>query len=446
MTSSVLDRDVRPAGSEREPASRRDRAIIAALGLGAGLIAATHAWGRWLQARGHRMAVNAPPLTGNIDPRASAWSLAAVAVAAGIVGGADRLSRTLDWRRLLCVSFAAALGWSITLALWDGTAGLVRSPAAPVDYLAALPRIGDVGAFIRTLVDSPRSFPTHVQVHPPGFVLLLLGLRGVALATPGWVAVVEHVVGASSVPAVMIAARAVAGERAARAAAPFLVGAPIAIAWSSGDAVFLGVGAWATTLTVLAIVRRGARSDVLALAAGPVWAVGIFLSYGLVLLSLVPAAVAFDRRSMRPLVLAALPVVASAAIVAAGGFWWFDGLAATRGAYAQSLARLRPYPYFIVANVAAVTIAVGPAVWVGLSRLRDRRLWAIVAGALAAIAIADISGMSKGEVERIWLPFLPWVVLAAASLEGTSVLGRRTWLATQVTWALVVQWLVLAPW
>ncbi len=27
--------------------------------------------------------------------------------------------------------------------------------------------------------------------------------------------------------------------------------------------------------------------------------------------------------------------------------------------------------------------------------------------------------MSKAEVERIWLPFLPWIVLATAALPGT---------------------------
>ena len=242
MSHSVLDRSAPPSGSAREPVSGCDRATAIALGIGVALIATTHAWGRWLQWRGYRMAVNAPPLTGNVDPRGSWWSFPALTVAAGVVIGADRLARTLTWRRLLWASFAGALAWSFALALWDGTAGLTRSPSAPADYLAVLPRVGDVGAFLRALVEAPGQFPTHVRAHPPGMVLLLLGARGVGLATPEWLAVVEHVAGASSVPAVMLAARAVAGERVARGAAPFLVCSPIAIAWSSGDAVFLGVG------------------------------------------------------------------------------------------------------------------------------------------------------------------------------------------------------------
>ena len=447
MSRSVLDRSAPPSGSPREPASGRDRATAIALGIGAALIAATHAWGRWLQWRGHRMAVNAPPLTGNVDPRWSWWSLPALTVAAGVVGGANRLSRTLTWRRLLWTSFAAALAWSVALALWDGTAGLTRSPSAPIDYLAVLPSVRDVGGFLRVLVETPGQLPTHVRVHPPGLVLLLLGARGAGLATPGWLAALEHVAGASSVPAVMLAARAVAGERVARVAAPFLVCSPIAIAWSSGDAIFLGVGAWAVSLTMLAIVRSGPRSDVLALVSGVIWAAGTFLSYGLVLLALVPAVVAVHRRSIRPLVLAAVVVVAAVAFGAAGGFWWVDGLGSTREAYAQSLARVRPYSYFLVANIAAAAIAVGPAVWVGVSRLRERRLLVMAAGALLAIGIADASGLSKAEVERIWLPFLPWIVVAsAAAFSRSPDRERGAWLAGQAAWAIAVQWLVLAPW
>ena len=65
---------------------------------------------------------------------------------------------------------------------------------------------------------------------------------------------------------------------------------------------------------------------------------------------------------------------------------------------------------------------------------------AVLVGAAAlAIAIADLSRMSKAEVERIWLPFVPWLTLSLALLPG----GWRRWgLALQVSTALVVQHLV----
>jgi hypothetical protein len=42
-----------------------------------------------------------------------------------------------------------------------------------------------------------------------------------------------------------------------------------------------------------------------------------------------------------------------------------------------------------------------------LFRLRDRQLWLLVGAALTAVLLADVSGLSKAEVERIWLPFAP---------------------------------------
>jgi len=166
-----------------------------------------------------------------------------------------------------------------------------------------------------------------------------------------------------------------------------------------------------------------------------------------VLLASVPVVVAWRRGRLRVLGLACVPVAATVGLAALGGFWWFDGLAATREAYALSLARVRPYHYFVVANLAAAAIAVGPAVWVGLTRLRRGEGWMLAAGALVAILLADLSGLSKAEVERIWLPFLPWLVVgAAAAFAEASHSARRGWLGAQLAWALLVQALVVSPW
>jgi hypothetical protein len=51
--------------------------------------------------------------------------------------------------------------------------------------------------------------------------------------------------------------------------------------------------------------------------------------------------------------------------------------------------------------------------------------------------------MSKAEVERIWLPFVPWLTLSLALLPG----GWRRWgLALQVVAALLVQHLLYTSW
>jgi methylthioxylose transferase len=130
-----------------------------------------------------------------------------------------------------------------------------------------------------------------------------------------------------------------------------------------------------------------------------------------------------------------------------GGFWWPDGLAATRGEYHDGVASLRPYSYFVVANVAVVAVAVGPALGAGLAAVGRRLLGPgiLLAGALVTVAGADLSGLSKAEVERIWLPFVPWLATAAASTPG----GRwwpRFLLAGQAATAVTIQVLLRTPW
>jgi hypothetical protein len=59
--------------------------------------------------------------------------------------------------------------------------------------------------------------------------------------------------------------------------------------------------------------------------------------------------------------------------------------------------------------------------------------------------LANLSGMSKGEVERIWLPFMPWLVPAAVTAFDEPRL-RTTWLLVQVMWTIGLQVLVRSPW
>jgi hypothetical protein len=69
-------------------------------------------------------------------------------------------------------------------------------------------------------------------------------------------------------------------------------------------------------------------------------------------------------------------------------------------------------------------------------------LWLAGAG-VAMVLLADLSQMSRAEVERIWLPFLPWVLVACALLPER---WRRPGLALQVAFALVVQHLLFTGW
>ncbi len=90
-------------------------------------------------------------------------------------------------------------------------------------------------------------------------------------------------------------------------------------------------------------------------------------------------------------------------------------------------------------------VALGPAVLVGIGRLGSDRGRVIVLGALACVVLADVSGLSKAETERIWLLYMPWIALAAGAVAATWR-TRRWWLAGQAGWAIVIQAVLVSHW
>jgi methylthioxylose transferase len=400
-----------------------------------------------LQAAGANIRIQAAPLVGTFELRVSTRLLAAVAVGALVVLAGPRLAECVGWRSLLVASAAIGASWTVSLALVDGGQGFTRPLEARTEYLVDVASVGSLGAFLSTFVDRIGDYSIHVQGHPPGMLLLLSALDRIGLGGSGWAAALCIAGGAAAVPAVLVAVREVADEQVARRATPFLVLTPAAI-WiaTSADALFMGVSAWAVALVVLATGRRGRRSDAYAFAGGLLFGATAFLSYGLVLLAAVPAIVAFRRRRFRPLVLAAVGAAPVFLLFLAGGFWWVAGLLATRERYFAGVGSRRPYLDFLVANAASLAIVIGPAVAVALARLRDRRQWLLVGGALAVVGAAMISGMSKGEVERIWLPFAIWLLPAGAVLAARRHRAATAWLGVQATTAIVVASVVKTSW
>jgi methylthioxylose transferase len=59
------------------------------------------------------------------------------------------------------------------------------------------------------------------------------------------------------------------------------------------------------------------------------------------------------------------------------------------------------------------------------------------------VLLADLSRMSKGEVERIWLPFVPWLLLSTALLPER---WRRAGLALQLATAVLLEVLLFTSW
>jgi methylthioxylose transferase len=68
----------------------------------------------------------------------------------------------------------------------------------------------------------------------------------------------------------------------------------------------------------------------------------------------------------------------------------------------------------------------------------------LAAATMVAVVVADLSGLSKGEVERIWVPFLPFATLVVVRLASS----RRAplWIAAQAGVAIALQTLLVWPW
>jgi hypothetical protein len=331
------------------------------------------------------------------------------------------------------------------------------------EYLHEVPGIADIPLMLREfssrILDfQPHSWTTHVSGHPPGATLVFVWLDRIGLGGGAWAATACVAIGCLITVAVPATLSLLGSSDAARATVPFAVLTP-GVIWvgASADGLFAGITATAVALVAFATrTNRRSFSATLALLAGALLGFGIFLSYGLVLLGPVVLAVVILGRRWLVVVLAALGALAVVGVFALSGFWWLDGYHLVVQRYYQGVASDRPYFYWVWADLAALAISVGPAVIAGIRRtvgesflVRPRRallsnpILLIGVAALLTIVFADLSGLSKAEVERIWLPFAVWLLPATALLRAGS---RRSWLAAQAATALLVNHLVLTIW
>ena len=377
--------------------------------------------------------------------------------AAGVLWG-PTLAMRVSWRMLLPVSAVATAVWAVALALTSGWSRLTEPLASVYEYPHDVARVGSIGTFLSTCLasvppDSAHPWTAHVGGHPAGALLTFVLLDHAGLSGLAWAAALCIAGGALAVPATLVGIRAVAGEATARRVAPFAVLAPTAL-WvaTSADGFYTGVTAWGVALLALAAAREPGRGAVVrAFGGGLLLGIGLFLSFGLAaLLPLAVAVVAVQFRRLgwggvlRVYVAGGVAVLLVVAVFAVSGYWWFDGLAATdaRLATGQALTN-RPWGYFAFANVAALAFAVGPAAIGGLGALRRVRMAALPLAALAGVLISDLTGVVRGETERLWMPFAVWIVPAAAFLP---VRHRRLWLAASVVLAIGLEVTVRLEW
>jgi hypothetical protein len=108
-------------------------------------------------------------------------------------------------------------------------------------------------------------------------------------------------------------------------------------------------------------------------------------------------------------------VVLYAALWALTGFEIQHVLVATEETYRESVARMRPYAFWLFGSPAAFLAFLGlPITWYAARALGAGHP---VAVALAAVVVVSaVGGFTKAETERIWLMFAPLACVAAAAV------------------------------
>jgi hypothetical protein len=396
-----------------------------------------------------------PPLHGLWRPK---WfgpgTLPAVVIAVLGWRYAADLADRLPWHRLLAASYAGSLAWLLSLALVDGRSGISRVLGNPYEYLQTARSVGSVSHLLDTYISripyaAEDNWPTHVAGHPPATLLFFVGLDRVGLGGDFAAGLVVTVLAASTAVAVLVTLRALGAERWARLAAPFLVLTPAAIFMAvSADALIAAVVAWGLACLALSTHRLW-----WAVPAGLLLGTAVMMSYGMPLMGLLAVAVLVAARSWRPLPVAAVAALAVVLGFAALGFAWWDAYPVLKERYFDGIASDRPQSYWWYGDLACLVVSAGPLLLPGVfaagaSALTSARRGAatvlILVGAIVVVvAAADASGMSKAEVERIWLPFVPWLTLSFVLLPER---WRRWGLGAQVVAALVVQHLFYTAW
>lgn len=393
--------------------------------------------------------LDAMPLYGTWDPHFDATLLAPLAAGALVIAVLPAAAARWRWRYAVIATAAAAVLFSTALALahshpstWGDLDKHYASGGRFVD------EAGGVAPFLRqyTELQLEGVFPVHLQSHPPGLVLFLWGAAKAGLEGLLFQNAVVQLAVAAAVVAALVIGRDVAGERPARRAAPFLVIVPAAFWHNNADVVFAGVTLSAVACLILATNRTGPRSVVLTVVGGLLAGAALMLSFSAALLAVPVLVVAIRRRRWGVLIGGGAFAAAVVLAPLLWGYWWLEGLQVTRVRYYAGVASARGYWYFLLANLAVFAFALGPAIAVALARLNprtsgDRRVWIVVGSCLAAVAIADLSGMSSAETERIWQPFMPLVLLA-----GCALTRPRGWLALQLAVAVVLAAALSVQW
>jgi methylthioxylose transferase len=376
----------------------------------------------------HAFAGNVPPLLAQLHPSVGPWlplALISILLTVAILPPAVR------WPAWQFLAVSILLGWLVAVTLAAQAHGLsaITSPfKRPLEYWASVPLARSLGVrgFASQFPHLDGRLSLHAATHGPSAVLFLWLLSGLSGGSVLGVSFLVTLVGvAGAIPTYAIA-RELAGERTARLAAVLFLCAPGVLIYSatSMDAVFMTVVAVA-----LAALVRAPRSPAWAIGAGALWALALSFTFGAFTLALFAVGIGVvalrDRRESAAALLVRGALVVAGLVAGAlllrlvlGMNLVADFRAASRANF-HDASRARPYLYWVFANIPAFLWVAGVAQTALLAhqtRLQWRaRMFGFETVLLCVIALASLSGVFLGEVDHIWLFFIPPLAAVAAS-------------------------------
>ena len=376
----------------------------------------------------------------------------AIAVAV-IVATARGWPERVRWSVLQLSGYLTAVGWALSLAVVEGGSGLTKGFTSTDEFLVDLDSVGDHPAtFLATFTAMAPAHSAATRGHPPGAVLMLWALDRVGWTDHLALGLLITALGCLTVPLVLISVRDVCGEPAARRYAPVLCVAPYAV-WTavSMDAVVAMLTAALIAAGVLASRQRsrGWSATGWAVVAGLLIGLASLFSYATPWLGLSLVFLYFARRRASLNVATGLGALIPVICAEFAGFSWVDGLRVAQLDYGSRVEPYRPALLWSGISLVALLIAAGPPLVASARKLRNTPAWPFLVGAGCAVVFSVLAGLARGGVEHAWLPYFPWLTVAAVAPErpgGSLGPPPVLLIALGAGTAIVIEAVLATPW
>jgi hypothetical protein len=317
--------------------------------------------------------------------------------------------------------------------------------------VAVSPEVASPRAFLERHAELLPTLPKHAATHPPGPVLYYRGLVALFERSPfltrAFLALQGHdesreprpphtraskaaaLFGALLLTFLGMAAAWPVAAMAERLSGDVLASARAGVLWTLVPGAVLFIPQFdqamaciiASATSMLFAAASQTRTSVrvaLAMTAGLLGGLALFLSYGsLVFLSFVGLAVLvvgrFSKPTLHTLLVAATVTLGVVAATAVLGHHPLASLRAALAIHRETYTAPRSYALWLIFDLLDLAIFLGPPV-AALLVVRVAR--SPMARALAlALAVLVLSGATRGEVGRIWIPLMPLLLVAAVT-------------------------------